>query len=188
MSKRLEGIEILSIISAKNFRDEEYIEPRKILESEGALVKVASNSLDKAIGMLGLTVSPDLSFLDVKPDEYHAVILAGGSGAPQYLWGNTVLHYILKETHRLSRVIGAICLAPAVLAEAGLLNNLKATVFPSPDAIAKLRAGGAHYVDEPVVVEGNIITARDPKAASLFGKEVAQAIWRETLKKPVAEW
>lgn len=188
MANRLEGIRVLSVISPQNFRDEEYLEPRKILESEGAIVKVASTSLDEAKGMLGLKVKPDLSLTDVDVTDFNAVIVAGGSGTPQYLWGNSLLHYILKEAIKQSKVVAAICLAPAILAEAGLLKGLTATVFPSSDAIAKLRNGGAKYVDQPVVVEEKIITGRDPSAASVFGKAVAQAIWKEVLKKPLAEW
>lgn len=188
MANRLEGIRVLSVISPHNFRDEEYLEPRKILESEGAVIKVASTSLDQAKGMLGLKVKPDYDLNSVDVNEFNAVIVTGGSGTPQYLWGNSLLHYILKEAVKQSKVVAAICLAPAILAEAGLLKGLSATVFPSSEAIAKLRNGGAKYVDQPVVVEERIITGRDPNAASAFGKAVAQAIWKEILKKPLAEW
>jgi len=188
MSKRLAGITVLSVISSVNFRDEEYLEPRKILESEGVVVKVASTTVQEARGMLGLKVKPDMSLTEVKVGDFNAVIVAGGSGTPQHLWGNSLLHYILKETLKQSKVVGAICLASAILAEAGLLKGLKATVYPAPEAISKLRAGGAKYIDEPVVVEERIITGRDPNAAVEFGKAIAQAIWKEVLKKPVAGW
>ncbi len=188
MANRLEGVKVLMVISPRNFRDEEFLEPKKILESEGAEVKVASVSTDQAVGMLGLKVKPDLSLNDVNVSDFNAVVVVGGSGTPQYLWGNSLLHYILKEASKQSKVVAAICLSPAILAEAGLLKGLSATVYPSPDAISKLRNGGARYVDQPVVVEEKIITGRDPTAANSFGKAVAQAIWKEVLKKPLAEW
>ncbi|HIH23221.1 TPA: hypothetical protein HA238_05830 [Candidatus Micrarchaeota archaeon] len=70
----------------------------------------------------------------------------------------------------------AICLGPTVLAKAGLLNGIKATVFRTPDSLRILRDNKAIYANDPVVVDGNIVTAEGPKSAETFGKKIIELL------------
>ncbi len=177
--KSMEGREVsgkmkaLMIIAKTNFRDEEYSEPRKVLEANGIEVVVASSSLAAARGMLGMTIKPDILIDDVMVSNYDAIIFVGGSGADEYYTNQKALS-IAKESVDSGKVLAAICIAPVTLANAGVLNGKRATVFSSK--IANIKAKGAIYVSEDVVQDGNMITACGPKAANAFGEAIVGAM------------
>ena len=123
----LVGKSVLMIIASNNFRDEEYLHPREVLENEGAKITIASSTKKEATGMLGTKVVPDILIDEVNIDDYDAVIFVGGSGANEY-WENEKAHEIAKKAYEKSKVIGAICIAPVTLARAGLLKGKKGTV------------------------------------------------------------
>lgn len=167
-SQRKSG-EIAIIVAGKNFRDEELTVPRLIFESAGYKVVILSSSLDKAKGMLGTVVEVDKSIDEFDPDEYDAVIFVGGSGASLY-WNDSRAHQIAKDTLANQKVLGAICIAPVTLANAGVLNGRKATVWSSEKL--KLQKKGAVYTGETVEIDGNIVTADGPQSAEKFAEAI----------------
>ncbi len=169
----LQGKHILMIIAHRDFRDEEYKEPRQLFEARGAKVTVASSSIEVAKGMLGTQVKPDLLLKDVVVADYDAIVFVGGSGAQEY-WDDPTAHTIAQEAVAQGKVLAAICIAPATLAKAGVLQGKKATVFSS-EAKA-LEAGGANYTGASVERDGLIITANGPQAATRFAEEIARAL------------
>jgi protease I len=171
----LAGRNVLMVIAAKDFRDEEYEAPRKILEGQGATVTVASSSLDPARGMLGLVVRPQILVAAARADDCDAVIFVGGSGADAY-WDSRPAHDLARSVVAAGKVVGAICIAPVTLANAGLLVGKRATVWP--DCAPQLRRRGARIQDAPVVRDGRIVTANGPEAADAFGKEIVDAMTR----------
>ncbi|MCK4426924.1 MAG: DJ-1/PfpI family protein [candidate division Zixibacteria bacterium] len=171
--KVLTGKKIVMIIAPQNFRDEELFEPKQILTEKGAEVKVASASLEIAGGMLGAEVNPDMLISDIKPDQWDAIILVGGSGASRY-WEDFSIHSMLNEAVKQNKIVGAICIAPVTLANAGILSGKKATVFISERQ--KLADKGAECTAKNVQRDGNIITASGPQAAKEFGNAIAQAL------------
>ncbi len=164
---------VLMIIAGRNFRDEELLKPRKILEDRGVKVIVASTSLHQARGMLGATVKPDILLSSVKIQDYDVITFVGGSGASQY-WNDPLAHSIAQEAVQKGKILCAICIAPVTLANAGVLSGKKATVFSSE--ISKLEAKGAIYTGKPVQVEGKIITGEGPQAAEQFGEAIVKAL------------
>jgi len=169
---------ILMIIAPVNFRDEECLEPKKIFEENGFNVIIASdlNPGDEAIGMLGGKVTVDVNIKEVDVDIYDAVIFVGGSGSTIY-FNNQVALEIAKNSYEKGKVIGAICIAPSILANAGVLKGKKATSYPSEKE--NIIKKGAEYIEEPVVVYENIVTANGPKSATRFGKEIVELIKRK---------
>jgi len=165
----------LFIIAQNDFRDEELLEPKELLESEGHRVTVASITTDPAHGMLGAVVNPDIAVKDAHVDDYDAIVVIGGSGSPELAEHEEVLK-LLQDAQYKGKLIGAICLGPTVLAKAGVLNGKKATVFETPDSVAVLESNGASFVKEDVVVDGNVVTASGPHAALKFGKTLAQQV------------
>jgi len=176
--KTLGGKKIVMIIAPQNFRDEELFEPKQILTEKGAEVKVASASLETAGGMLGAEVNPDMLISDIKPDQWDAILLVGGSGASKY-WEDSSIHSMLNEAVEQNKIVGAICIAPVTLANAGILSGKKATVFISERQ--KLTDKGAQYTTKDVQRDGNIITASGPQAAKEFGNAIAQALMSKNL-------
>ncbi len=160
---------ILMIIASQNFRDEELLIPKKLFEEAGYKVIIASSSLKPAKGMLGTIVIPQLLIDQVNVKNYDAIIFVGGIGAQEYFY-NPVAHKIAKEAVKEGKILGAICLAPRILAEAGVLKGKKATVWPSEAKF--LEEKGAIYTGNPVQVDRKIVTGAGPFAA----KEFAEAI------------
>ena len=161
------------IIAHEGFRDEEFLEPKKVLEDGGVMVTVASSFLGTATGMLGAKAEPDILLEDVKAEDYDAVVFIGGSGASEY-WNNTTAHSIAREALEKGKLLGAICIAPVTFGNAGLLKGRKATVFQSE--VDKIKARGAIYTGVAVERDGNIITGQGPAFAREFGKALLSAM------------
>lgn len=160
---------VLMVIAPKDFRDEEFKEPFDLFTKSGITVTIASTDTTPAKGMLGMIVKPGITIEQVNPDSFNALVVVGGTGC-QVLWDNTTLHKIVQNFHRAKKTIAAICIAPVVLARAGILKETKATVYASVKD--DLTSCGAQYTGADIEVSGNIITASGPQAA----KEFSQAI------------
>ena len=169
----LSGKKVVMIFASSNFRDEELKTPRKILEDYGAKVTLASSSLKPARGMLGMMAKADILLKDVKVEEYDGIVFVGGLGAREYFNDKTA-HKICKEAVEKNKVLGAICIAPAILAHSGVLKGKRATVWKGE--AKTLKAAGAIYTGKAVEVDGKIITADGPKAAGLFGQKTARVL------------
>lgn len=167
------GKRAVMIIASNNFRDEELLQPKDVLEKNGVTVTVASSSLKESKGMLGAKVKPDILFTDIKVTDYDAVVFVGGSGANEY-WDNTTAHKIVNDAHNAKKIVGAICIAPVTLAKAGLLKNKRATTYSS--TVNEIKAAGANYTGSDVEKDGNIITASGPAAAHKFGEALVKAL------------
>jgi len=166
---------VLMVVAPVDFRDEECMEPKKVFEEKGFQVTIASdlNPDDEATGMLGGKITVEMNIKDVKTDEYDAVVFVGGSGTAVYFDNKTVTK-IAKDAYEKGKIVGAICIAPSILANAGVLKGKNATSYPSEKQ--NLTKKGAMYIEEPVVVDRNVVTANGPKSATSFGKEIAKLI------------
>lgn len=164
---------VVMIIAQKNFRDEELLIPKQVLEDAGCEVKVAAFTQDYAQGMLGAKIKPDLTIEELSPFDFDAVVFIGGSGASVY-WDNAKAHKIALDASAANKIVGAICIASVILAKAGLLKGKSATVWSSE--AGKLQQAGANYTGGAVVRDGNIITAAGPFAAKEFGEELLKAL------------
>lgn len=135
-----------------------------------------STSEGMAIGADGGEAKVDMLIDDVEIDNFHAVVFIGGPGCLKYLDNNSS-YRLIKEAVFAGKVLASICISPVVLAKAGVLEGKKATVWSSPldeSGIKTLEDYGALYYNQPVVVDGKIITANGPASA----KEFAQMIIR----------
>lgn len=169
---------IAIIIAFKDFRDEECFIPRSIFVGEGFNVKIASAEKGKALGSYGGLVDVDLQLSEIKVDDFEAIVFVGGSGASQYL-DNEKAHQIAEQAIAQGKVLAAICIAPAILANAGVLNGKKATVWSSPmdkSLIKTLKAEGVDYQNQAVVIDDKIITANGPQAARKFAEAIVRAL------------
>lgn len=167
---------ILMIVAPERFRDEEFFEPRAVFESKGYQVTVGSTRLGKAAGALGGEVDVDILIDDASADDYEAITISGGGGSKVFLWENQKLHALLNDAFDKGKIVSAICIAPVVLAKAGLLEGKAASVFPADDAIAEMKKAGANLKEQAVVKDGKIITGNGPECAAEFGETIAAAI------------
>lgn len=164
---------ILMVIAPRDFRDQEYNDPRKIFDNEGIKVKVASTQKGISIGADGTAVKIDLSIGEVKAEEFRAVVFIGGPGMVQII-DDENLQILAKEFYGAGKITAAICVAPAILAKAGILSSKKATAWPGVEN--ELIAKGALFSQRSVVVDGKIITANGPASAREFGEEIVKAL------------
>jgi len=160
------------IIAPDRFRDEEFQEPKQILETAGHEITVANSTGTESKGMLGMIVKPDTRLDQVNSDEYNAIIFVGGLGTSVYFNDQRALN-LAREFNDKKKIVAAICIAPSILANAGILNGKKATSFPSEKN--NINAVGT-YTGSPVERDGNIITGYGPEAAKEFGKKILEAL------------
>lgn len=161
------------IIASQKFRDEELLETKHLLDQAGVQTVIASTKTGVIKGMLRAKVEADMLVNDIVVDDYDAVIFIGGSGAKEYFDSSVALN-IARQAAQRQKVLAAICIAPTVLANAGLLDGVKATAFSTEKY--KLKRSGAQYTGADVERDGLIITANGPKAAAQFGKAIVDAL------------
>lgn len=169
-------MKILFAIAPERFMDQEYVVPKKALEEKGIKCITASTIKGTCYGMHGEIVETDLAFDSVNPNDYDGIVIAGGIGCQDTLWRNEKLIDIVNKLGNSGKITAAICLAPVIIAEAGLLAGKKATVFPTPASKRVMELDQAELVDEPVVTDGNVITARMPQDASVFAEEILKKL------------
>ncbi len=164
---------VLFIIAPENFRDEELLKPKKILESEGYEVEIASTKTGNATGMLGTEIDVKKNVYELSPSEYDAIVLVGGIGA-RIFFEDEKIHEFFRNGYEEGKVIAAICISPVTLAKAGLLKGKRATVWQSE--ASTIESYGAKYTGNDVEIDGRIITANGPEAAEKFGKAIVNVL------------
>jgi len=162
-------MKLVMVIPQKDFRDEELFDVKTVLEENDFKIHIAAPTKDIALGKLGSEVLPDIDFPDIEEGRYEGIIFVGGPGAFDLI-DNKLLHAAAQKFFEKDKLVAAICIAPAILARAGLLAGRKATVNLS--GTNYLEAAGVLLEDNDVVVDGKIITANGPAAAARFGQEI----------------
>jgi protease I len=173
---KLGGKTVLMVIPHTQFRDEEFFEPKRTLESEGATVVIASTAVRTCYSLKGETVSPQIAIADARADDYHALVICGGTSVPDFLWNDKKLQELAAAMAAAGKVVAAICLSTVVLAKAKLLAGRQATVYFLPQAIHELKAAGATYVKESLVVDNNLILAEGPPESARFAQAICSAL------------
>ena len=169
----LSGKNVAIIIAYQDFRDEEFTQPFTVLSGAGATITVASSKRGTAKGMLGKKVEVQQLLAELDAAKFDAVVLVGGPGAQSY-FKDPAAHKLVRDAVKQGRVIGAICIAPAILAHAGLVEGKRMTGFSS--ILPDLRKAGAMVTAEPVVRDGKLITADGPAAAGKFAAALLEAL------------
>ena len=168
----------LIFIAFNGFQDTEYNETYQALARAGYQTTTISSNMGVAQGKFGAKVMVENLISDVNMNDYQALILIGGPGAESYLQ-NQNLHQLIQQSVQQNKLTAAICLAPAILAEAGALKGKQATVWSSADDHSftdVLNKNGARYLDQGVVVDGKIITANGPEIVKNFAQELIKLL------------
>ena len=159
------------IIPSVNFRDDELFTTKRMLDAAQIQTVIASTKLGTLRGALGGMADVRVLVDQLRVDDYDAIIFI--SGPPEYV-GNPVAISIVRETVRKGKVLGAIGVAPTILASADALTGIRATAFLSERD--RLVRAGALYTGLPVERERLIITATGATAARPFGRMIAEAL------------
>lgn len=158
---------------AEGFEELEAVTIIDMLRRAGIEVVVAALAENPVTGSHGIALSADVTLDDVSGQEFDLIALPGGMPGAANLRDDPRIGGIIRRLHEGGRHVAAICAAPMVLAAAGVLEGRRATCFPGfLDRTADLI-----LVDEPVVVDGRVITSRGPGTALDFALElVAQLL------------
>lgn len=167
------GKKVLMVIPCADFRDEELLEPKKILEGKGHEVVIASTAMKGCKGMMGTTVAPGALLGEVKAADFDAIVFVGGTGSASFYEDQKALA-LARDAAGAGKLLGAICLAPGILGKAGVLSGRKATSYDTEQAKKAIEEGGGTWTGANVTVDGSIVTANGPDSATLFGEKIAQ--------------
>jgi 4-methyl-5(b-hydroxyethyl)-thiazole monophosphate biosynthesis len=157
---------------AEGFEEIEFVTVVDILRRAGVDVIVAGLREGLIAGSHKIGMMPDTTLNKIKPEEFDAVVLPGGSPGFINLKNDERVLGILQDMNRSGKYVCAICAAPSVLIKAGVLEGRRATVSPSGREEMK---ECTEYVDERVVADGSLITSQSPGTAMEFALKLVEA-------------
>lgn len=161
------------IISADDFEDSELLVPYYRLKEADVKVTVASLKLGTITGKHGYEVAVDKTIDEVNPDDYAILVLPGGK-APAVVRKEPKALEIARNFFAGNKPVAAICHGPQILISAVLLKGRHATCYLS--VADELKEAGALYEDQEVVVDGNLVTSRQPADLPAFMRETMKQL------------
>ena len=164
----------VAILAADMFERVELEEPRKALEDAGADVEIVSIHDGEIQGFdhfdPASTVKVDRAVEEASADEYDALLVPGGVGNPDQLRGDENAVSFVRAFHAAGKPMAVICHGPWVLVESGAVRGKRLTSWPTLET--DIRNAGGDWVDEEVVVDGNLVTSRKPDDIPAFNREM----------------
>ena len=168
----------VAILVTDGFEQAELNEPLKALEAAGATVDIVSLKTGPIQGFDHLTpggkIDASKAVGEVEADAYDALMLPGGASNPDALRIEPAVQSFVKAFFDADKTVGAICHAPWILIDTGVAEGRTLTSYKT--IRTDLRNAGATVVDEEVVVDGNLITSRDPNDLPAFCAKLVEAI------------
>jgi protease I len=165
--------EVLMVVPPERFRDEELFDTRGVFEAAGHHVVVASTRVGDCPGSRGGHVYAEESLDAQRAADYDAIVFVGGGGS-KLLWHDEDALRLAREAEDSGKVLGAICLAPVILGNAGVLQGRVATVAGTE--ARTIEACGATYSGPGVTVDGRVVTGNGPKSSTLFGQRMVELL------------
>jgi protease I len=166
------------IVATDGYEQSELMDPKAALEAAGIAVTVASLKIDAIRGWKdkdwGDTVVVDMLVADADADDFDALLLPGGQMNPDILRMDAATIALIQAFDDADKPIAAICHAPWLLVEADIVENRTVTSWPS--VRTDLENAGAEVVDEAVVIDGNLITSRNPDDIPAFSAALIAAL------------
>jgi protease I len=169
--ENLKGLRV-AILVDNGFEQVEMTEPRKALDEAGAKTTLISPQKGKVKGWQtkdwGNEFSVDLNLEEARPKDYDALLLPGGVMNPDKLRMQPKAVEFVKSFFADKKPVAAICHGPWTIIEAGYAKGRRMTSWPSVKT--DLRNAGAEWVDQEVVVDGNLVTSRKPDDIPAFNR------------------
>lgn len=158
---------------AEGFEETEAVTIVDLLRRAGIQVTVAGLTAGSVTGSRGIAVVPDATLHAVADRDFELIALPGGRPGADHLAADRQLLRLLCKAAEQGALIGAVCAGPRALARAGLLHGRRVTSFPG--ALDDLGPADWHYSEEPVVIDGRLITSRGPGTAMDFALALIEA-------------
>ncbi|NEX63213.1 type 1 glutamine amidotransferase domain-containing protein [Noviherbaspirillum galbum] len=179
MELTLTGINV-AVLLTDGFEQVEYTGPRDALEQQGAALKVISLRKGEVQGMhhhdQGDMFRVDLLFSEADPKSFDMLLLPGGEQNGATLRDSPEAQAFVHAFEEDGKPIAAICHGGWVLAAAGLVQGRRMTSWESLQD--DFRKAGANWVDEEVVVDGNLVTSRKPDDIPAFNKKMVDVMFQ----------
>ena len=167
------------VLTADKFEDFELFVPYFRLMEEGVAVDVAAPRKETLTGENGYFFeNVDLTIDEVDPQRYDLLFIPGGhpEGAPTAVRNSVKAQEIARAFFTADKPVAAICHGPYLLVSADLVAGRRLTSYWGDGVPDEIRAAGGIYVDEDVVVDGNLITSRWPMDLPAFMQEVMRTL------------
>lgn len=161
------------ILVGPEYEDLEVWYPKLRVEEAGYETVIAGIGEQSYQGKHGYPCSVDVHMKDVSAAKMVG-LLAPGGWAPDKIRRDRDVLRVVREIHEAGKVIATICHGPWILISAGIVKGrrMTSTVGIRDDLVN----AGANWVDEPVVVDGNIVSSRVPRDLPAFGKELVRML------------
>lgn len=169
----------IAFVLGNDFEDSEFDTPHTTLLQHDLAVDVIGVDNDDVTGKHGTTVSIDKAIDDASAGDYDALVIPGGF-SPDHLRTDGRIVDFVKAIADQGKIIAAVCHAPSLLIEAGLVDGRTMTSWPS--IRTDLRNAGAEVVDREVVVDGTLITSRNPDDLPAFTDTLLAALGEVVLE------
>jgi protease I len=169
----------VAVLATDYFEEAELNEPVKALKEAGARVDIIAPKSGEIKGLKhvdpGQAVKVDKTLDEANPDDYDALVLPGGAiNADHLRMEEKARDFVIKIMDEEEKPTAVICHAPWVLISAHLARGKKLTSFFTIQD--DMRNAGADWVDEEVVIDGNLITSRNPDDLPAFNKALIGAL------------
>lgn len=176
----LEGYRV-GVLVDQGFEDSELVETVRAMSEAGAVVVVIGGDLRTNYrGRRGKArAEADATADAVRMDDLDALVVPGGN-APDTMRLNEAMVRLVKRANATGKIVAAICHGPQLLISAGVVRGRRLT--SSPSITVDLANAGARWVDEPVVQDGNIITAGRPVDLPRFNKAIIDALREKAMR------
>ena len=175
MADMLKGKKV-AILAADMFERVELEEPRQALEDAGAEVEVVSIHDGEIQGFdhfdPASSLKVDRTVQEVSPDDYDALLIPGGVGNPDQLRGDEDAVAFVRGFDEAGKPMAVICHGPWMLVEARVVRGRRVTSWPTLET--DIRNAGGDWIDQEVVVDGNIVTSRKPDDIPAFNREMTR--------------
>jgi protease I len=174
----LNGKTVAFLVAPEGIEQVELTDPWEAVEKAGGTPKLLSTSGGKVQAFNHLdradTFAVDLEVSDADVDSYAALVLPGGVANPDALRTDEDAVSFIRDFVESGKPVAAICHAPWTLAEADVVRGKRMTSWPSLQT--DLRNAGADWVDEEVVVDGNLVTSRNPDDLPAFNDKLLELL------------
>jgi protease I len=171
MSNVLDGKRI-ALLATDGFEDSELTKPLEAVREAGAEVTIISEEKGTFTGKNGTEIEADASIEDIVAADFDGLLLPGGVANPDKLRMNPMAVEFVKRFFDDSKPVAAICHAPWLLIEAGVVSGKKLTSWPSLKT--DITNAGGIWVDEEVVVDNGLVTSRKPDDISAFSAKAIE--------------
>lgn len=159
----------LGIFMADGCEEIEGLTVVDLVRRAGIEIEMISVSGEKTVtGSHKIAFQTDVSKADADFASYDGIVLPGGMPGTTHLMEDETVNRVIKEFAQDGKLVAAICAAPSVLGNAGLLEGKTATCYPGVEG----KLTGANFVTNSVAKDGNIITSRGLGTAIDFAAEI----------------